>query len=431
MEFLANFERVPVIDLNRNNVKHHLPCLLEGLAQASFVALDCELSGLGDRKKLNAPTIDDRFKNTGLVAKTRSVISLGISLFEFCSPEIEAKDDEANRWCYKAHTYNLLLLCGEDYIVEPGSLKFLVEHGFDFQAQYSSGINYLRGNDRPEVKTESDPVRQIFNSLVSARKPIVLHNGLIDLVFLYHNFWAALPSSLSTFVADLAEMFPHGIYDTKYVADFVARTQASFLEFIFRKELRTNVNKWMKTRPHVRIGFFPPESDVEWRHCELGEEDEDEETELCASYSNHGHCPQGNSCSNSHNIDRIVEQKSLEQDKKRRKKNTENDYKSVQEVNGNGRKVLEKNGNAKNCGGHRAGYDAFMTGFCLATFFVHQTKIPVCPPDFLIQSLNTESIVNRIYLVSKDFPLLIQKSSFSKCSVHHDAKMRHLGLISP
>lgn len=424
MDFKADFERVPVVDLNRNNLQFHLPQLLKGIKEASFIALDCELSGLGDRKKLNASTIDDRYKNTALVAKTRSIISLGISVFEL-HPDAE-NDPHVNKWSYKVNTYNLLLLCGEDYIVEPGSLKFLVDHGFDFQAQYSSGIHYLRGNDRPEVKIEAEPARLLFSELVSAGKPVVLHNGLIDLVFLYHNFWAALPLSLSTFVADLGQMFPAGIYDSKYIADFVARTQASFLEYVFRKEQKANIDKCFKNRPHVRLGFSPPESDVQWRLCGMPEPEEDDSIELCESYANHGHCPKGSSCENSHNIDRIVDQKIIEQDKKRRKKNTDNDFTSLQHTNG---KKKEKK-NKENSGGHRAGYDAFMTGFSFATFLVHQTKIPVEPVNYLAGSLSTENLVNRIYLVSKDFPLLIQKSSFSKCSAQHDDKMKTLGLLN-
>ena len=109
--------------------------------------------------------------------------------------------------------------------------RFLVEHGFDFQSQYSRGVPYLRGNDREENEEANNKgVRKLFSVLVASGKPMVLHNGLIDLVFLYHNFWCALPDKLGTFVADLAEMFPGGVYDTKYIADFVSRTQVFSLE---------------------------------------------------------------------------------------------------------------------------------------------------------------------------------------------------------
>ena len=116
---------------------------------------------MGNRKRLNAPELEERYENTGNVAKTRSIISLGLSMFKLFKSEADNSE-----FPFHVQTFNILTLCGEDYIVEPSSLRFLVEHGFDFCKQYAEGLPYYRGNDRPGIPSSDDFVRQIFMEII-------------------------------------------------------------------------------------------------------------------------------------------------------------------------------------------------------------------------------------------------------------------------
>lgn len=60
----------------------------------------------------------------------------------------EHSSTSCHTWNFLVQTYNIMALCQEEYVVEPSSLKFLVEHGFDFNKQYSCGVGYYRGNDK-------------------------------------------------------------------------------------------------------------------------------------------------------------------------------------------------------------------------------------------------------------------------------------------
>jgi target of EGR1 protein 1 len=120
-------------------------------------------------------------------------------------------------------------------MVDTESLKFLQNHGFDFNLHVEKGIKYSKGNDNDDNKKCYDYIRQLFIEISVAKVPIVLHNGLIDLIFLYENFYANCPNTLMKFVADLSEIFPSGIFDTKYIVDFFVRYSASYLEYLFLK----------------------------------------------------------------------------------------------------------------------------------------------------------------------------------------------------
>ncbi|NXR74330.1 TOE1 protein, partial [Pycnonotus jocosus] len=476
--------RGPVVDVQSDNLAELWPSMVLALRSATFVAVDT-VSRVGRRRGGGA---GPEGPLTVFVAP-QELSGLGARK-SLLSPQSENT--------YLCQIYNLTLLCTEDYVVEPQSVQFLVQHGFDFNKQYSQGIPYHKGNDKGN-ESQSLSVRTLFLELIRAKKPLILHNGLIDLVFLYQCFYAHLPESLGTFTADLSEMFPAGIYDTKYASEFETRFVASYLEYAYKKCKRENCKLRDSSGQHLTVEFCSYPADmsryIDYRYCSLEEEShsaaEGNKVPVCERFSAYGWCPKGVKCPQSHNIDLIIDEddKLWEKRKKRKHKwkhrknmkvlvtafqqessgenmeqaqngeegpprkqscyepaaatelaeippngegrpleeisvnmETEisSDTSTQWEENLGSRKEKQTHGPPSQGGTHRAGFDAFMTGYIMAYVWM------------LKQGKNTDAGAgpwlpdchNKLYLSGKSVPLQIVKSLFSKSSKAHSEKIK-------
>ena len=72
---------------------------------------------------------------------------MGISVFQ---KKAENANDVKNNSDFLVQTFNVMLLRKDSFIVEPASLKFLLEHGFDFNTHYAKAIPY--STPRAKVK---------------------------------------------------------------------------------------------------------------------------------------------------------------------------------------------------------------------------------------------------------------------------------------
>ncbi|KAJ3406593.1 hypothetical protein CcCBS67573_g03799 [Chytriomyces confervae] len=440
------------------------------LNSAEFVSVDTEFTGLGTDSKTRAIDLRDRYAALREVAVGHALVALGLVAFE-----------RTGDGSFKMHCFSFILAPMDSHKVSPSSMAFLVDHGFDFNAQIRFGIPYKAGNDSEVHALPGTPnriMRDLFTHILSLKVPIVIHNGLLDLMFMYQSFYAELPADLDTFVADLSDMFPAGIVDTKYISDYVTRESSSFLAYLFRKYER------LMTRSNS-ISFIVAESiDVDPKipsECLLPDgqlsatlsfrqltrlpdsfvskktigkrakdaAEKEEKRGYCFQYASHGYCPSGPACVRSHDLDVILdaEEAAATRNKKRKSEakgtpsnlDQENGIKNIANETALSKPALTlvkpapkppsatfdpiapivtKAANIFETY-HSACFDAYMTGYV----FCHQRlegntaaglPVGISPVGEFVKTHG-----NKLYLMGKTTALNVVASSFSKRSKEH------------
>jgi target of EGR1 protein 1 len=124
---------------------------------------------------------------------------------------------------------------------------------------------------------------------------------------------------------------------------------------------------------------------------------------FCEQYAYHGFCQDGNQCSRSHDLDVVLDHE-LDPRPKKQKQERESEQK-------NDKSHVSKPSEFTQT--HSAAFDAFMTGY----IFAHQ-------------QITEENILhhgrNRIYLIGKQLPLMVEKSRYTNVSKPHQIKRKQL-----
>jgi len=196
---------------------------------ADFVALDLEFSGLflsterGDRQ---AMTLEAYFKKCVESIPHFLPLQLGICCVRH-RPKGGAGD--GGPWELRAHEFNLWPSDRRLFTSDLQSLRFLRAHGFDFNTFFERAHAYARlpeaASDAAGAAAAAAAIRRlapshasrILEALRTANVPLVVHNGLLDLLHLWDKFFGELPEKMEEFNRSWVSHFPM-LFDTRLIA---------------------------------------------------------------------------------------------------------------------------------------------------------------------------------------------------------------------
>lgn len=282
---------------------------LAKLPPSGFVAIDAEFSGLGSDPDLSSDDLGVRYAAIRRLADTRAIFSVGLSIF---SPVTEdAEGAEQDKSVYEVATYDWLMSCKDDFTTNENAGQFLVTHSFDFNRMFMRGIPYARASTEktPAVKGAENEKstapwrwdklpRGLLWRIGRQGVPLVLHNGLFDLAFMFAAFQGPLPPTLHGFIGALLDCVPAGYWDNKMLASAVLQRR-SFLGYLFASAvLKEKISVRNSSGLPADALTNPPEEQPATFAKDL----------LCELYSYRGFCPRGTSCPFMHDPFVVVQQ---------------------------------------------------------------------------------------------------------------------------
>eukprot|EP00929_Paragymnodinium_shiwhaense_P084379 TRINITY_DN45106_c0_g1_i1.p1 TRINITY_DN45106_c0_g1~~TRINITY_DN45106_c0_g1_i1.p1 ORF type:complete len:517 (+),score=149.70 TRINITY_DN45106_c0_g1_i1:125-1675(+) len=207
---------------------HTIDACVADIEGADFVALDLEFSGLflsgGKQRESATQSLDSYFVKC--LESIPKILPLQLGLCCVKRVQAEATDEDTPslfNWVLKTHEFNLWpeqqrRMFTSDF----ESLRFLRRHGFDFNAFLDNGFTTARlpansASPQGSQPRRMTPVTRVIQALRASNVPLVLHNGLLDIMHIYNRFVADLPAAVGGLGSAWLQEFPR-FYDTRLLA---------------------------------------------------------------------------------------------------------------------------------------------------------------------------------------------------------------------
>ncbi|XP_017768590.1 PREDICTED: poly(A)-specific ribonuclease PARN-like [Nicrophorus vespilloides] len=137
------------MEITKSTYFEKLPEVKAAIDASTFIAIDCELTGINTTSEINAyDTPKQYFEKVHKNSKDFLVIQFGICTFTYCEKSKSFQQQAFNFYIFPRPLNRMVPDCR--FLCQSSSIDFLVKQGFDFNKLFNEGIPYL--NTQHEAK---------------------------------------------------------------------------------------------------------------------------------------------------------------------------------------------------------------------------------------------------------------------------------------
>jgi poly(A)-specific ribonuclease len=134
------------MDVTNKTLRKLFPAIKAAIAEADFIAIDCELTGLNGAQSFDKleflDSIQDRYLKVRTSATSFQLIQFGLCTFQWSSFHRAYVAKPFNAYIFPKPSSSSLGF-NPTFLCQASSLQFLRTHKFDFNAWINDGIPYV------------------------------------------------------------------------------------------------------------------------------------------------------------------------------------------------------------------------------------------------------------------------------------------------